>query len=60
MVGTARRMQEKKITDTERYRAAYDRTMTNEGFVEVLYEATADVDKVKARIELATQAFSDV
>jgi len=60
MVATARRVHDRAIKDTEGYRRAYVSLLANQEFIDAYTRATADVDSVRRRLELANQAFAQV
>jgi hypothetical protein len=60
MVGVARRLAKGPISNREALQKRYSYLMRAENFVAAIEKSTADEERVKARMNLAIQAFADV
>jgi len=60
MVGVGRRLEGGDVSDMDALKTAYDRLLVNTEFVDAYTRATADVESVRKRVELATSAFAAV
>jgi hypothetical protein len=60
MVGVARRLQNGPITDLADLKRAYDELLRNDEYMAVVQRTTANEERVRARLALASEAFADV
>lgn len=60
MVGVSRRLQSRPLRDPAALRAAYEGLVTDEGYLALVRGATANEERVRARLGMATSAFADV
>ena len=60
MVGTAKRLEKGPIQDTEEFKQVYNALLQNGDFVNACQTGTSDEGKVKTRIDLAVDYFSEV
>jgi hypothetical protein len=60
MVGLARRLKPGPVTDPALFKAKYDELLTNQVFLDACGRGTAGEERVKTRIGLATDAFSQL
>jgi hypothetical protein len=60
MVAISRRLERSPIRDFEALKAAFIKLVANEDYQQACGRATADAERVKKRMDLATAAFRDV
>lgn len=60
MVAATQRLAKGGIQNEKQFRAAYDELLSNEAFRDAVLTGTSDEKKVRTRMELARQAFSEV
>jgi Protein of unknown function DUF262 len=60
MVGTAKRLENGPLTDIKVFREAYDGLLSNQSFLDACGRGTASGERVRTRLELATNAFASV
>jgi hypothetical protein len=60
MVGLARRLKRGPVTDLALFKTKYDELLINQVFLDACGRGTAGEERVKTRIGLATEAFSQL
>jgi hypothetical protein len=60
LVAVGRRLDRGPISDPKELKVAFDVLISNQTFLDSIARATADEDRVKARLDLATEAFEGV
>jgi len=58
MVGTAKRLRDGAVSDTRAYRSAYETLLSNHDFLDACGRGTASGERVRKRLELATNSFA--
>jgi hypothetical protein len=60
MVGTAKRLENGPVMNIEAFRGAYDALLNNQSFLDACGRGTASGERVRTRLELATNALASV
>lgn len=60
MVGISRRLERGSLTNHAAVRSAFSTLVCNQNYMQACGRATADVERVKTRLDLATAAFRDI
>ena len=60
MVGLAKRLENRPLTDPGRLQSAYDTLLNEQSFQEAYSKGTADVESVRSRFDLAEKAFQEL